>query len=392
MLEVNYDPRELVALHFKSYVPGAPDSEQYSSQKNEFLFNLFIKKRQGLLDSGGERVIPSREIARRGSWNSQEVAAQQWLAQIDAVLLKIGLKLGKFKFLIEFLQNNDKLYFEEGYDLGCFVRDLARVGAKEKVRGRLLGEVYHKMGDAEKAVASLLGANSEKPSKKIYARVFQIMKEASGEPSYVRILEKYFHQLVAHGLEQFLRTIRYDKDQIERVLHFVAQIADEPIRRRIQNLVLSHNVDFEAEVANQKINDLYLRVLLTDEARQAEPVFLTTVLNFVLNPKRQIDNHAAHKAFALFKAKIGDHARPDGEIASLLLRIETTMLKRVNTPKSHQLALGLILRHPSDAPALAEDYCSSPNPFVPPNASYRPFLLNMLLDSYIKSYKGEQGV
>ena len=399
---INFDPIEILETVIEQYnIDVKFEILSYPDQLKKFIKDLFLKKRAEVLREGENSIIKGSTIVRRRGEN-QDVKAKDWLAVIDYAYIRACIELGEFNELFDFLRKNETVYCDDrNKKLSSLFIIVEHKQSSAEIKLALLSELSIILGNRLTALENLkILALSEKIKTKFdfdkYARsrASELLILSQRDDKFFELILEHFEWLAAdfEVIKSFFKALEVESRIVEHILNQIDKLELEKVRYAIKSHFL------QQLIARDTLHDLFINgeyfVTQLNLFKLAGDVnTLIGADHFIQDENREFDFKILLIKFREIQSKLLLTYDKNDSVRSLLLKVETHILKRINTRESHQEALDLMIK--LEQFSLAEDYCGGINffstnrrtSFKTNDGKGRIFLLNQLLEIYVRMYK-----
>lgn len=403
---INFDPVEILDTVMEQYnINIRFEILSYPDQLKKFVKDLYLKKRTEVLREGENSIIKGSTIVHRKG-EAQDAKAKDWLAVIDYAYVRACIELGEFNELFDFLRKNETIYCDDrNRKLSSLFIIVEHRQSSAEIKLALLAELNVILGDRISALENLKTlALSEKIKTK-----FDFDKYARSRASELLILsqrdEKFYELILEHFewlasdfevIKSFFKALEVEGRIVEHILDQIDKLELEKVRFSIKSQFLKQLIAKDT-LHDLFINGEYFTTQLNLFKLTGDVNTLLGADQFIQDDNRDFDFKVLLIKFRELQSKLLLNYDKNDSVRSLLLKIETHILKRINTRESHQEALDIMIK--LEQFSLAEDYCGGINffstqrrtSFKTSDGKGRIFLLNQLLEIYVRMYKEHKG-
>jgi hypothetical protein len=402
----NFDPPEILHTVMDQYdINRKFEFISYPDQLKKFIKVLFLKKRAEILREGDSSLINGNTIVRRSDSSVENVKAKDWLAIVDYAYVRACIELDDLFELFDFLRKSTRVYCDDrNRKLSMLFRIIESRQGESEISLALLAELNIVLNNNKEALKYLkLVALSEKHKTRFdfdkYARnrASEVLSKSEQDEQFSSLIAEHFEWMSSdfEVMKLFFQNLSLEGKIINQLLTQIDLIELEKTKFTLKAYFLVQVV--KSLVDDEYINGEYFICQLHLFRINGDISFLLSADNFIQNEKYEFIFNEILQSFREIKEKIFPTSEKNDNVKALLLNTETHILKRMNTYKSHQEALNKLLQ--MEEFSLAEDYCASANTYTSPRRTSfktndgkgRIFLLNQLLELYVKLYKDQNG-
>ena len=402
LIEINFDPKEILEkIEPKLIIDNNYEPISTPDQHLKFLKGLFIKKRKILLKlikEDEDYIINSEEILRKKNLHS-DVQVKNWLSLIDYALLRAYIKLKEYKDLFNFLTKNEIYCSHKKSNLVDLTNKLEVIKNDKKIFRTILIEFNFLIEDFSKALKHLkfLILEKTKNNKRFDYEKYALEKtkdifiKNQKKINIQKILKENFYWIILK--EDYLLELFYNLDtNILPEIEFLRNFDDLQDSNKFKSKKKFLKLLLEKNLSNINLNNEYIitELNLLEENEEDYKEIFSNLYIFIKNPSTPINSLNVLKILRDKQLKIFEIKKDNELLQANFLNLETLLLKRIGTPKSHEEALNILFN--KNEYAMAELYCSDITKY---NTEIKyskktNYLLNDLLEHYVTNYNEDK--
>jgi hypothetical protein len=404
----NFDPSDVIRNVIEQYdINKKFEFISYPDQLKRFIKTLCLKKRGEVLREGDNAIIPGKTIKKKTGERADDVRASDWLALIDYAYVRACIELEEFNELFEFLRKTEKVYCD---DRNSKISNLFRIIDNHKVHSEvsqsLIAELNLLLGNRHAALESLknLGLAEKSKSRFDYnkyarKRAVDILALSQRDEKFAELVGEHFEWLATDSdiMQSFFIAVDMEGKIVTDILTQIDKLELEKARCLIKVQFLELQVKKTPSSNSAFIKGEYFLAKINLFRIGGDPNVLLSLDNFLKEENHDFDFSSVLPKFREVKSKMLIDSLKNTKIVALFLSIEIQLLKRVNTKESHHEAINMLIK--IEEFSMAEDYCAGINAFSAfrhtqtktTDSKDRIYLLNQLLEVYVRLYKEHKG-
>jgi hypothetical protein len=335
--------------------------------------------RNNLLLQGEDYFYSPEEVTRMNEI-TEPVSVREWLKLIDFALIRSFYGLNKFDDLFEFLRTKKKIYCAEVEDLKGLLFDIENNDViNDFLRFGILSELFFLFGDFDKGLQCLGKLNDQfsnteksemppenhrellKKYKNLYKYTFEraiiILFDNEKQPNFFKTLVRTLLWIRTNKakMQDLFTRLTFNEQSIKEMRKQLNKIENEEVKLSIWDMFVKKL--FETEGLNHAdINSEFLIKNLESLNDKSAKLGYERTLKILQDKTRVFDYFQVYDEFLNFLRKLEDKTiKP--ELKRLILMIEIEILKNMDQPKYHRIAIDKMLKQ--EEYEMAENYCAS---------------------------------